>query len=56
MAFSTNFCHIENDVSSNHVWPSLTLLNETFSVIFKHRESEEISEEWASRYIYTNDK
>ena len=38
LAFSTIFCPFEIDRSGNAVWPkaSLAMLNETFSVIFKH--------------------
>ena len=41
MAFSTNFCRIKTELSGNTVWPQASffyaMLNETFSVIFKHR-------------------
>ena len=40
LAFSTNFCHIKVDLSGNSVGLQLCFarkLNETFSVIFKHR-------------------
>ena len=58
LAFSTKFCPIITDMSGNTVWPqasgfqklakmdrflaSLTMLNETFSVIFKHRALNEV--------------
>ena len=43
MAFSTNFCPFTTDLFGNTVWPQvsgfqkLVKLNETFSVIFKHK-------------------